>query len=137
MPKYFEATHARFKTPHRALVAGAVVGLAAILSDDLQFNGMTLTANLITMAVFGAIVMYIVSMLSFFALRKNEPKLERPFRTMGYPLFPAIALSLAVISLLTMVYYNQALALVFAVLMAVGYIYFSLTKGQRDTATDR
>lgn len=137
MPKYFETTHARFKTPHRALVAGAVVGLAAILSDDLQFNGMTLTANLITMAVFGAIVMYIVSMLSFFALRKNEPKLERPFRTMGYPLFPAIALSLAVISLLTMIYYNQALALVFAVLMAVGYIYFSLTKGQRDTATDR
>jgi ethanolamine permease len=56
---------------------------------------------------------------------------------MGYPLFPAIALSLAVISLLTMIYYNQALALVFAVLMAVGYIYFSLTKGQRDTATDR
>lgn len=137
MPKYFEATHARFKTPHRALVAGAVVGLAAILSDDLQFNGMTLTANLITMAVFGAIVMYIVSMLSFFALRKNEPALDRPFRTMGYPMFPAIALSLAVISLLTMIYYNQALALVFAVLMAVGYIYFSLTKGQRDTATDR
>lgn len=137
MPQYFEATHARFKTPHRALVAGAVVGLAAILSDDLQFNGMTLTANLITMAVFGAIVMYIVSMLSFFALRKNEPALDRPFRTMGYPLFPAIALSLAVISLLTMIYYNQALALVFAVLMAVGYIYFSLTKGQRDTATDR
>lgn len=137
MPKYFESTHARFQTPHRALIAGAVVGLAAILSDDLQFNGMTLTANLITMAVFGAIVMYIVSMMSFFVLRKNEPDLERPFRTMGYPLFPAIALSLAAISLLTMIYYNQALALVFAVLMALGYVYFSLTQGQRDTATDR
>ena len=137
MPAYFEEIHPRFKTPHRALIASGVVGLVAILSDDLQFNGMTLTANLITMAVFGAIVMYIISMLSFFALRKNEPNLQRPFRTMGYPLFPATALVLAVISLVTMVYYNQELAVLFAGLMALGYVYFGMTQQQRDTATDR
>lgn len=136
MPEYFADTHPRFKTPHRALIASAVVGLAAILSDDLQFNGMTLTANLITMAVFGAIVMYIVAMLSLFALRKNEPGMQRPFRSIGYPLFPALALSLAVISLLTMIYYNQELALVFSILMALGYVYFSMTAVQRETATD-
>lgn len=137
MPSYFSQINARFKTPHRALIAGGVIGLAAILSDDLQFNGMTLTANLITMAVFGAIVMYIVSMLSFFALRKNEPNLERPFVTFAYPWFPGIALVLAVISLVTMVYYNQELALVFVVLMALGYVYFSLTQSQRANAVDQ
>lgn len=137
MPGYFSHINSRFKTPHRALIAGGIVGLAAILSDDLQFNGMTLTANLITMAVFGAIVMYIVSMLSFFALRKNEPNLERPFVTIGYPVFPAIALVLATLSLITMIYYNQGLAFVFVVLMALGYGYFSLTKTQRDQALDQ
>jgi ethanolamine permease len=137
MPKYFSEVNQRFKTPHRAIIAGGVVGVAAIFSDDLiQFGGMTLTANLITMAVFGAIVMYIVSMLSLFALRKKEPNLERPFTAIAYPLFPAIALGLAVISLVTMVYYNWLLALLFVGLMAISFVYFSLTQHHRDAALD-
>jgi ethanolamine permease len=95
MPAYLGVVNARFQTPHRAIIAGALVGIAAILVDDMQFNGMALTANLITMAVFGAIVMYIVSMLSLFALRKKEPFLTRPFAAIAYPYFPAIALVLA------------------------------------------
>jgi ethanolamine permease len=136
MPKYFGAINDKFQTPHRAIIAGAVVGVAAILSDDLQFNGMTLTANLITMSVFGAIVMYIVSMMSLFALRKNEPNLARPFKAIAYPLFPMIALVLAVISLVTMIYYNQSLTMMFFGLMALGYVYFSMTQHHRDASAD-
>ncbi|MEZ0318201.1 MAG: amino acid permease, partial [Methylophilaceae bacterium] len=136
MPKFFGEVNNKFKTPHRAIIAGAVVGVAAILSDDLQFNGMTLTANLITMAVFGAIVMYIVSMLSLFALRKNEPNLDRPFKAIAYPLFPGIALVLASISLVTMIYYNQKLSLIFFILMALGFVYFSMTQHHRDASAD-
>lgn len=136
MPTYFGAVNTKFQTPHRAIIAGALVGIAAILSDDLQFNGMTLTANLITMAVFGAIVMYIVSMLSLFALRKNEPNLERPFKSVAYPLFPAIALMLASISLVTMIYFNFKLSLIFFGLMAAAYVYFSMTQHHRDASLD-
>jgi ethanolamine permease len=136
MPKYFGEVNNKFKTPHRAIIAGAVVGVAAILSDNLEFNGMTLTANLITMAVFGAIVMYIVSMMSLFALRKKEPNLDRPFKAMAYPAFPAIALGLALISLVTMIYFNQALAWAFVVLMAAAYAYFSMTQHHRDASAD-
>jgi len=138
MPKYFSEVHPKFKTPHRAILAGGVVGIAAIFSDDLlQFGGQTLTANLITMSVFGAIVMYIMSMLSLFALRKNEPALERPFPAIAYPLFPAIALALAAICLVTMVYYNQLLALIFLVLLVLAFAYFGLTKQHRANAIDR
>ncbi len=136
MPKFFGEVNSKYKTPHRAIIAGAVVGVAAILSDDLQFNGMTLTANLITMAVFGAIVMYIVSMMSLFALRKNEPNLERPFKAYAYPLFPTIALVLASISLITMIYYNQQLTVVFFGLMALAYLYFMMTQHHRDASAD-
>ena len=136
MPKFFGVVNDKFKTPHRAIIAGAVVGVAAIMGDSFQFAGQTLTANLITMAVFGAIVMYIVSMMSLFALRKNEPHLERPFAAVAYPLFPAIALSLAVISLVTMIYFNQQLTVVFFGLMALGYVYFSLTQHHRDASID-
>lgn len=136
MPTYFGAVNEKFQTPHRAIIAGALVGIAAILSDDLQFNGMTLTANLITMAVFGAIVMYIVSMLSLFALRKNEPNLDRPFKSLAYPFFPAIALVLASISLVTMIYFNFKLSLIFFGLMAAAYVYFSMTQHHRDASLD-
>ncbi len=136
MPKYFGEVNDKFKTPHRAIIAGAVVGVAAIMGDSFQFAGQSLTANLITMAVFGAIVMYIVSMMSLFALRKNEPNLERPFAAVAYPLFPAIALGLAAISLVTMIYYNQQLTMVFFGLMALGYIYFSMTQHHRDASAD-
>lgn len=136
MPKYFGAVNDKYKTPHRAIIAGAVVGVAAIMGDSFQFAGQTLTANLITMSVFGAIVMYIVSMLSLFALRKNEPNLERPFSAVAYPIFPAIALGLATISLLTMIYFNQLLTVVFFGLMALGFVYFNMTQHHRDASAD-
>jgi ethanolamine permease len=137
MPKYFAAVHPKFKTPHRAIIAGGLVGIVAIYSDDLiKFGGATLTANLITMSVFGAIVMYIMSMLSLFALRKKEPNLNRPFPSIGYPIFPGIALALAVVCLVTMIYYNQLLAMLFAGLMALGYIYFLTTQQRRAESED-
>jgi ethanolamine permease len=136
MPKFFGAVNEKFKTPHRAIIAGAVVGVLAIAGDEFQFAGMTLTANLITMSVFGAIVMYIVSMLSLFKLRQKEPNLDRPFKAVAYPLFPAIALVLAGISLVTMIYFNQQLSLVFFGLMALGFVYFSMTQHHRDSSSD-
>ncbi len=136
MPKYFGAVNEKFKTPHRAIIAGAVVGVLAIAGDEFQFAGQTLTANLITMSVFGAIVMYILSMMSLFQLRKTEPKLDRPFKAIAYPLFPAIALIISAISLVTMIYFNQQLSLIFFGLMVLGFVYFSMTQHHRDASSD-
>ncbi|GAB3389713.1 ethanolamine permease [Azotobacter armeniacus] len=52
----------RFRTPHRAILAGGALGIAAIFSDGLvSLQGMSLTAAMIMMSVFGAILMYIMS----------------------------------------------------------------------------
>ena len=130
LPAYFAKVHPRFKTPHRAILAGGVIGIAAIFSDEvLTLGGQTLTANIVTMSVFGAIVMYIVSMASLFKLRKSEPGMARPFRAPLYPLFPAFALIAAVVCLVTMAYYNQLVAGLFVGIVVLGFVYFSLTKG--------
>ncbi|MCY1407028.1 ethanolamine permease [compost metagenome] len=111
----------RFQTPHRAIIAGGVVGIVAILSDGLiNLQGMSLTAAMITMSVFGAIVMYIVSMLSLFKLRRSEPNLERSFRAPGYPVVPAIALGLAVVCLVAMLWFNTLIGGIFLCLMLAG-----------------
>ncbi|PTS85926.1 ethanolamine permease [Pseudomonas sp. HMWF032] len=125
----------RFQTPHRAILAGGAIGIAAIYSDGLiNLQGMSLTAAMITMAVFGAIVMYIMSMLSLFKLRKTEPNLERSFRAPGYPIVPGIALALALVCLVAMAWFNPVIGLVFVGFMAVGFIYFQLTHKQRSEA---
>ena len=123
----------RFHTPHRAIIAGGLVGIAAIFSDGLiNLQGMSLTAAMITMSVFGAIVMYIMSMLSLFRLRKTEPNLERTFKAPGYPLVPGIALGLALVCLAAMIWFNGTIALLFLGLMSIGMVYFLLTGAQRD-----
>ncbi len=125
----------RFQTPHRAIIAGGLVGIGAIYSDGLiNLQGMSLTAAMITMSVFGAIVMYIISMLSLFKLRKTEPDLERTFRAPGYPIVPGIALALAVVCLVAMAYFNTVIGLIFLGFMAVGFVYFQLTASQRASA---
>jgi ethanolamine permease len=75
---------------------------------------------MITMSVFGAIVMYVMSMLSLFKLRRAEPGLERSFRAPGYPVVPAIALLLALVCLVAMVWFNPIVALIFVGLLLFG-----------------
>ena len=128
--------HPRFRTPHIAILAGGVVGIAAIFSDQwISFGGQPLTANIVTMSVFGAIVMYIVSMASLFKLRAPRARdwRGRSARrcTRGSP---ASALAAAVVCLATMVYYNLLIAGLFVALGVLGGVYFALTPKLRERA---
>lgn len=120
LPGIFAWLHPRFRTPHIATVAGAVVGVAAIFSDSLvSVAGQSLTASIVTMSVFGALVMYIASMASLFRLRRIEPDLDRPFRAPLYPLAPGLALVMACGALLAMIWFNPLIFAIFAAFMAV------------------
>ncbi|MDQ7988723.1 MAG: ethanolamine permease [Candidatus Dactylopiibacterium sp.] len=134
LPRFLAAVHPRFGTPHRAILAGGVVGIAAIFSDELvSFGGQTLTANIVTMAVFGAIVMYILSMAALFRLRRTQPELARSFRAPCFPWFPGFALVSAVICLVTMTWFNPLLACLFAAILVLGYVAFQrLGKPEAD-----
>jgi ethanolamine permease len=87
-------------------------GIAALLTGK--------TGDIIVLSCFGAVGLYIVSMISLFALRRREPDLLRPFRAVLYPVFPAVALVLAATCLAALVAYYPAVAAVFAAIMAGG-----------------
>jgi ethanolamine permease len=135
LPRFLARVHPHFKTPHVAILAGGAVGIAAIYSDQvITFGGQTLTANIVTMSVFGAILMYIISMMALFRLRKAEPDAERPYKTPFYPLFPGFALLCATICMMSMLYSNAKVAVLFVGLLFAGYIYFHFTRHQRIAA---
>ncbi|CAO4175796.1 ethanolamine permease [Methylorubrum populi] len=123
LPGPFARVHPRFQTPHVATLAGGIVGIAAIYSDNLvSVAGQSLTASIVTMAVFGALTMYVMSMAALFRLRRSEPDLARPYRAPLYPVAPAFALALAVVCLVALVVYNPLIFAIFAVVMGVAVL---------------
>ncbi len=132
LPPVLAKVHPRFKTPYIAIIAGGVIGILAVFSDQLiVIGGQSLTANIVTMSVFGALLMYIISMASLFKLRLSEPGMNRPFRAPFYPFFPAFALFAAVVAMIAMIYFNFVIFVIFAAMLAIGYAYFLMTEKRR------
>jgi ethanolamine permease len=88
-PQWLSVTHAERKTPHVALISGAVLGyIVALLIEfgDRWFGTVPVGAVLLNMAVFGAVIAYIMQMVSFILLRRRFPGLDRPYRSpLGVP----------------------------------------------------
>lgn len=122
-PKALGRVHSKFHTPANALIFNMIVGIIALMTGK--------TGEIITIACFGALALYIISMISFFKLRKNEPDMERPFKVPFYPIFPALALIIASVSMVAMSYYNQQLALVFLALLAGSFILYKLVYAKK------
>jgi APA family basic amino acid/polyamine antiporter len=90
-PKALASVHPRFRTPTASIAAQAVVaGLFALTG---QYQG------LYTKAIFSEWIFYALVTAAIFILRRREPALARPYRTWGYPLVPAVFVTLAVLFL--------------------------------------
>jgi len=116
LPHGLAKINKRFKTPHWSLIAGGIVSFAALFTGT--------TSQVIILSVLGAVVMYMMSMLSLFILRRKEPTLTRPFRSPFYPVFPAVALLLSTVCLLAIVYYNLMLSAVFFIGLTFALLIF-------------
>ena len=83
--------HPRFRTPAVSIVAQAVVAAAFALTGTYD--------ALYTKVIFSEFLFYALVTAGIFVLRQREPGLERPYRTWGYPLVPAIFVTLSVLLL--------------------------------------
>ncbi|NHN88811.1 ethanolamine permease [Acetobacter conturbans] len=132
LPAILGRIHPRFQTPYVATIAGGVVGIAAIFSDDVvSIAGQSLTATLVTMSVFGALTMYILSMISLFVLRRKEPDMQRSYRAPFYPVLPAFALSCAIIALAAVIFYNTTIFLIYIAFVSILSVFFMMTSTKK------
>jgi ethanolamine permease len=110
-PKVLSITGGKRRTPHVALIAGAVVGYAlAVLIYELgktesAFAGKVVGA-LLYMAVFGAVISYAMQCLSFILLRRKLPNIERPYRSPVGIYGAGIAGVIAIVALISL-YSNE------------------------------
>ena len=98
-PEWLSVTHGVRKTPHRALILGGLVGYASALAIWFAGQSSRVGAVLLNMAVFGAVIAYVLQMVSFVVLRLRFPRITRPFvNRLGIP----GAVVAAVLSVLTL-----------------------------------
>jgi ethanolamine permease len=75
-PKFLSLTGKR-QTPWVALIVGGVIGFAALFLVD--FGGATAGAIVLNIAVWGAVISYLLQMISFVILRRKFPTAKRPY----------------------------------------------------------
>lgn len=126
-PAFLGKVNPYFQTPANALLINMGIGILALLTGK--------TGEIITMSVFGALTLYILSMISLLRLRKKEPALERPFKVPFFPLFPYTALVIASVSLIAMILYNLKLAGIYGGILAGCYAVFKLWQRSKGEGT--
>jgi len=129
LPPVLGKINKRFHTPAAALVANMVVGIIALFTGH--------TGEIITISVFGALTLYIVSMISMFKLRKDAPEMERPFKVPFYPATPIVAIVIAVISLIAVIYYNLLLAGIYLLILAVSFLWFKVASYRKTQLEEK
>ncbi|HJS25685.1 MAG TPA: amino acid permease [Actinomycetota bacterium] len=135
-PKFLSVTHGERKTPHVALIAGAVVGYAVFFLVwvlQQQELGAQIVAALLNMAVFAAVISYILQMVSFVLLRRKLPNIDRPYRSRWGVPGAVIAGALAAVSLIA-IFLNEAYrpgVYGVAIYYVLGVLYFAIAGRNR------
>lgn len=117
-PRTLGTTHRTYKTPVQALIFNTIIGIVILLTGQ--------TGQIIIIACFGALILYIISMISFLRLRAKEPDLPRSFKTPYHPVTPVLALVIASVCLVAMTIRYFQLGLIFYALLLISFIGFKL-----------
>lgn len=133
LPRWLSTTN-RHGAPHWALIVPAIVGYGLIqlvdLGNRLETWGDVPSGDvLMQIAVFAALVSYVMMMISHLLLRRRHAHLVRPYKTPLYPVTPVLALVLALLALTSSLFYGAAAlfsVLVTAGVFALGLLYFGL-----------
>ncbi|HEX7360281.1 MAG TPA: amino acid permease [Bryobacteraceae bacterium] len=108
--------HPRFKTPGNSMILLCVWSSIVVLSgwfDDLY-----------NFVIFGSWILYLLTTLSVFVLRKKRPEMPRPYRVIGYPIVPVLFVAGAVLLLAYTLYNRPRESLMGLALMALGVPFY-------------
>lgn len=140
-PRFLSLTGGR-KVPYVALITGAVIGVAlvvllgALRDEPGESTGDAMTAvaaQLLNIAVFGAVIAYALQMIAFLILRRRFADVHRPYRSpVGVP--GALVAAVVAIGTLVILPFNEDYRdVVFGVgaFFLVGLLYFALVGRHR------
>lgn len=114
LPKFLSKVNSK-GAPVYAIVIMSLIGMIFVLTGQ--------TAVIIVISSFGAVALYIISMISLFILRSKEPNLNRPFKV-AYPIVPGVALLVALVFLVAVTISNLSTVFWVVGAYALAVIYY-------------
>jgi APA family basic amino acid/polyamine antiporter len=108
--------HPEFKTPGNSMLLLCLWSSVVVLSgwfDDLY-----------NFVIFGSWILYLMTAFSVFVLRRKQPDLARPYRTLGYPYVPVFFVAVAALLLFNTVQTRPRESLMGLVLMGLGIPFY-------------
>lgn len=78
-PTMLSVTHSTRKTPYAALIVGAILGFSVLMVLHLAGDAGAFGGVVLNMAVFGAVIAYIMQMVAYIVLKRRFAHIERPF----------------------------------------------------------
>ncbi|MDH4112564.1 MAG: amino acid permease, partial [Actinomycetota bacterium] len=137
-PQFLSKTHSTRKTPHVALIAGAIVGYVVLwivwyLGRQEGDIGAQVVAAVLNMAVFAAVLAYTLQAISFILLRRNLPNIDRPYLSPWGQAGAFIAGVIALVALVSIFLNEDYRPGVYgvAVYFVLGIIYFAIAGRHR------
>ncbi len=125
--KSFGKLNPKYSTPVNALIASALVSIILILMGSFD--------QLATMVVFTSWVFTFLTIVSVFIFRKKYPKIERPYKVLGYPVIPIVALifiSMILLSTLTSEFTFSMIGIGGTIILGIpAYLYFKYTNKEK------
>ena len=75
LPQFLAVLSPKKKVPYMAIIVPGIIGIISTLGG--------LANVVITISAFGAVVLYILSMITLFKLRKKYPDMHRPYKSVS------------------------------------------------------
>jgi APA family basic amino acid/polyamine antiporter len=120
-------------SPHYRTPGGSII-LLCLWSCVVVLSGWF--DDLYNFVIFGSWILYLLTALSVFVLRKKQPNLPRPYRVIGYPFVPILFVLVAGLLLVSTLQTRPRESLMGLVLMALSIpFYFFWRKEKRIAGT--
>jgi APA family basic amino acid/polyamine antiporter len=116
----------KFRTPGNAMIWLSLWSSVVILSgwfDDLY-----------NFVIFGSWILYLMTAVSVFVLRRKQPHLKRPYRVLGYPFVPVLFIGVAALLLVSTLQTRPRESLMGLFLMALGIPFYFYWKQRTPAA---
>jgi basic amino acid/polyamine antiporter, APA family len=108
--------HPRFKTPGHSIILLCLWSCVVVLSgwyDDLY-----------NFVIFGSWILYLMTAVSVFVLRRKQPTMPRPYHVIAYPVVPVLFSAVAVLLLVSTFHTRPRESLMGLALMALGIPFY-------------
>jgi basic amino acid/polyamine antiporter, APA family len=115
--KSFAKVDPKYHTPVIAIIGSGVMALLLLV-----FN----FQELLTFVVFGGLIFNTLIFISIYLFRKRNPELERPYKVIGYPYVPALAILGMVLLIISTLVESLVPSLIGLAVLVVGYFLYDL-----------